>query len=40
MVRVRFLEVTAADLRAWNLRRNREDRDAIAMAIKESIDEM
>jgi hypothetical protein len=40
MVKARFLESTVADLRVCNLRRNREDPDAIAMAIKESVDEM
>ena len=40
MLGMRFLKVAASDLMTWDLRRNREHRNAIPMAIKKTIDEM
>jgi hypothetical protein len=37
MLRVGFLEISASDFFAWNLRRNRQHWDATAMAVIESV---
>src|SRR5271169_1481498 len=40
LLRMRFLKITRADLRRWNLRGDREDGHARPVAIEQTIDEV